>query len=356
MLCPHPNLPPDPRGHSEPEVPPVARRDVREIGRIVATVLLAGGESAAHDVARANEGLARLGRPAMGDRDFVVSTPEELAPLVPFELRAGLAKLLLTISADEPIRRRVAETFIRLWGLRAAISAPSPSTSGSRITRWLVGALPRHQDALVPQEREMTDLVYRSPQPDLAPTPVVDPLRARVERICQEYVRVVAEIERVIIGKREVIERALTAMAARDHVLFMDVPGVGKTQLCKAIAATLGLDFGRVQLTPDLLPMDLTGASIYEAHEKRFVFRPGPLFHNLVLADEINRATPKTQSALLEVMEERTVTVDGTTHAMSNPFQVLATMNPLDHQGTFALPAAQIDRFMVMLDLGYPIA
>jgi MoxR-like ATPase len=129
---------------------------------------------------------------------------------------------------------------------------------------------------------------------------------------------------------------------------------VGKTQLCKAIAAAVGVRFGRVQFTPDLLPLDLTGATIYDARAQTFVFRPGPVFTNILLADEINRATPKTQSALLEVMEERTVTVDGTTHRMAEPFQVLATMNPLDHDGTFALPAAQIDRFMVLLELGYP--
>jgi MoxR-like ATPase len=161
-------------------------------------------------------------------------------------------------------------------------------------------------------------------------------------------------VERVIIGKRDVVERVLTAMAARGHVLLVDAPGVGKTQLCKSIAAAIGARFGRVQFTPDLLPMDVTGATIYDAHARQFVFRPGPVFTNILLADEINRATPKTQSALLEVMEERTVTVDGTTHRMAEPFQVLATMNPLDHDGTFALPAAQVDRFMVMLELGYP--
>jgi MoxR-like ATPase len=143
-------------------------------------------------------------------------------------------------------------------------------------------------------------------------------------------------------------------MAARGHVLLVDAPGVGKTLLCKTIAAALGARFGRVQLTPDLMPMDVTGGTIYDAHSGKFVFRPGPVFTNILLADEINRATPKTQSALLEVMEERTVTVDGVSHRMADPFQVLATMNPQDHDGTFPLPAAQIDRFMVMLELGYP--
>ena len=145
-------------------------------------------------------------------------------------------------------------------------------------------------------------------------------------------------------------------MAARGHVLLVDVPGTGKTQLCKALAAAIDLQFSRVQMTPDLLPLDVTGASVWDPRDKRFVFRAGPVFTNLLLADEINRATPKTQSALLEVMEERSVTVDGTTHTLAAPFQVLATMNPLDHQGTYALPAAQIDRFMVMLEMGYPSA
>src|SRR5262249_33455919 len=155
-------------------------------------------------------------------------------------------------------------------------------------------------------------------EPIVAP-PVRDPLRTKVERIQRECAAVIGAVERVIIGKRDVIARVLTAMAARGHVLLVDAPGVGKTQLCKAIAAALGVRVGRVQFTPDLLPMDLPGATIYEAHNKCFVFRPGPVFTNVLLADEINRATPKTQSSLLEVMEERTVTVDGTTHALDEP-------------------------------------
>jgi MoxR-like ATPase len=132
------------------------------------------------------------------------------------------------------------------------------------------------------------------------------------------------------------------------------VPGVGKTQLCKAIAAAIETRFGRIQFTPDLLPMDITGANVFDVRDKQFHFRPGPIFTHILLADEINRATPKTQSALLEVMEERCATVDGVTHRLEEPFQVLATMNPIEHQGTYALPAAQIDRFMVMLEMGYP--
>ena len=334
------------------EAPPGPECDHREIGRIVATVLLASGAPSAAELSRANDGLARLGRPGIERRDLVVSTPEELAPLVPPLLRDSVAALLKELTAGDPIRGRVAEAFLRLWGGAAPLPLSRDAPSG--FTRWLVGTLPRHQDVVVPEEKSMIDHAYRSIEPPIAAPPVIDPIRARVERICREHALVVAAIERVIVGKRDVVERALSAIAARGHVLFVDVPGVGKTQLCKAIAAALGLDFGRVQLTPDLLPMDLTGASVYEAHEKRFVFRPGPLFHSLILADELNRATPKTQSALLEVMEERTVTVDGTTYRMSDPFQVLATMNPLDHEGTFALPAAQIDRFMMMLELGYP--
>jgi MoxR-like ATPase len=165
---------------------------------------------------------------------------------------------------------------------------------------------------------------------------------------------VIRAVDRVVIGKHDVVTRVLVAMAARGHVLLVDAPGVGKTLLCKTIAAALGTRFGRVQLTPDLMPMDVTGTTVYEPQAARFVFRPGPVFTNILLADEINRATPKTQSALLEVMEERTVTVDGTTHRMADPFQVLATMNPLDHDGTYALPAAQIDRFMMMIEVGYP--
>ncbi len=195
--------------------------------------------------------------------------------------------------------------------------------------------------------RQMDDLSRR-------PAVVVDPLRARVARVRQEMHGVIAAVDRVVIGKHDVVTRVLMAMAARGHVLLVDAPGVGKTLLCKTIAAALGAKFGRVQLTPDLMPMDVTGATTYDAQAGRFTFRPGPVFTNILLADEINRATPKTQSALLEVMEERTVTVDGTTHRMANPFQVLATMNPFDHDGTFPLPAAQIDRFMVMLELGLP--
>jgi MoxR-like ATPase len=337
-------------GDAEPAI------DVREAGRVVATVLLASGGATPAVVTQANQALARLGRPPLTERDAVVSTPEELAPRIPVDLRPALAEALVALSADEPLRRRVALSFLALWELPPPLPVQAvPAAPTARIARWLIGALPRHQETSVPEERPMNQGVYRRNEAEAELAPVVrDPLRTRVERIREEFLQVVEAVERVIIGKRDVVERVLTAMAARGHVLLVDVPGVGKTQLCKAISAAIGVRFGRVQFTPDLLPMDVTGATIYDAQAKQFVFRPGPVFTNILLADEINRATPKTQSALLEVMEERTVTVDGTTHRMSAPFQVLATMNPLDHEGTFALPAAQIDRFMVMLELGYP--
>jgi MoxR-like ATPase len=329
--------------------------DAREAGRVVATVLLAAGPTTSQAVERADAGLRRLGRAGLAEGDFVVSTPEELAPLIPADLRPGLAELLLVLAGDEPLATRMAHAYIALWQLPFRPSFPAPSKGRAHaLARWLVGPLPRHQDSLVPQEKSMMQSVYRELDGHSQIVPAHDPLRERALHIQAQFREVVAAVERVIIGKRSVVERALTAMAARGHVLFVDVPGVGKTQLCKAIAAAIGVRFGRIQFTPDLLPMDLTGATVYEPHSKQLAFRSGPVFTNVLLADEINRATPKTQSALLEVMEERTVTVDGVTHPIGEPFQVLATMNPLDHEGTFALPAAQIDRFMVMLELGYP--
>ncbi len=329
--------------------------DAREAGRLVATVLLAGGPPPPELMARANAGLVRLGGAPLEDRDFVVTTPEELAPLIPPTLREPLADMLLELSGDEPLRRRMALAYLALWQLRAPSPRPQPQGAlTERIARRVIGPLPRHQGFTVPEERTVNQSVYRSKddEPRRAAF-LAEPLRARVTRIRGEMLAVIAAVERVIIGKHDVVSRVVTAMAARGHVLLVDAPGVGKTQLCKAIAGALGTRFGRVQFTPDLLPMDVTGATIYDPHRNTFVFRPGPVFTNILLADEINRATPKTQSALLEVMEERTVTVDGTTHTMADPFQVLATMNPLDNEGTFPLPAAQIDRFMVMLDLGH---
>jgi MoxR-like ATPase len=332
--------------------------DVRETSRVVATVLWSSGAPRPEEVARANEGLARLGRPPLSTLDVGVATPEELASAIPAELRPGLIALLFDLAGVDPIRQRVAQAYERLWGRPSRrLASPRRSGAAATVAQLIVGPLPRHHEARVSEETPMNQPLYRQvdPRAHVAPSTMRDPMRERVERIQKEFLEVVAAVERVLVGKRWVVERALMAMAARGHVLLVDAPGVGKTLLCRAICAACGVRFGRVQFTPDLLPMDLTGAAIYEAHEKRFVFRQGPLFTQFLLADEINRATPKTQSALLEVMEERTVTVDGTTYAMTEPFHVLATMNPFDHDGTFPLPAAQIDRFMVMLELG-PLA
>jgi MoxR-like ATPase len=166
--------------------------------------------------------------------------------------------------------------------------------------------------------------------------------------------RVLANVERVIVGKHHEVRLALVALLCRGHLLIEDVPGTGKTVLAKAIARSLGCSFRRIQFTPDLLPSDVTGLSIYNQKTQEFEFRPGPIMSQVVLADEINRATPKTQSSLLECMEERQSTVDGITHMMPDPFLVIATQNPIEYEGTFALPEAQLDRFMLRIRLGYP--
>jgi MoxR-like ATPase len=168
--------------------------------------------------------------------------------------------------------------------------------------------------------------------------------------------RVVANVEQVIVGKRPVIELILIALLCEGHVLIEDVPGIGKTTLAKAVARSLGCSFRRIQFTPDLLPSDVTGISYFNQKESEFVFRPGPVMAQIVLADEINRATPRTQSALLEAMEERQITVDGETRGLPRPFVVLATQNPIELEGTFPLPEAQVDRFLLQLKLGYPSA
>ena len=166
--------------------------------------------------------------------------------------------------------------------------------------------------------------------------------------------RVVEEIERVIVGKRAVVELALVAFFAEGHLLIEDVPGVGKTMLARALARALDCAFKRIQFTPDLLPSDVTGTSVYSQKTGEFHFHSGPVFANIVLADEINRATPKTQSSLLECMEEFQVSVDGVTYALPRPFFVIATQNNIEYQGTFPLPEAQLDRFAMRLSLGYP--
>jgi MoxR-like ATPase len=166
--------------------------------------------------------------------------------------------------------------------------------------------------------------------------------------------RIVVNVERVIIGKHDEVQLALIALLCQGHVLIDDVPGVGKTMLAKAIAKSLGCSFKRIQFTPDMMPSDVTGVSVYDQSTGRFEFRPGPVMANIVLTDEINRATPKTQSALLEAMEEHQVTVDGVTHSLERPFLILATQNPIEYEGTFPLPEAQLDRFLMRISLGYP--
>ncbi len=165
---------------------------------------------------------------------------------------------------------------------------------------------------------------------------------------------VIENIERVIIGKQEAIELAVIGLLCQGHLLIEDVPGVGKTMLARSLARSLGCDFSRIQFTPDMLPSDVTGVSIYNRASGNFEFRAGPVMAQIVLADEINRATPKTQSALLEAMQERQVTVDGVTHLLPTPFMVLATQNPIEYEGTFRLPEAQLDRFLLRVRLGYP--
>ena len=166
--------------------------------------------------------------------------------------------------------------------------------------------------------------------------------------------RLANAVESVICGKRDVIDLVIAALLADGHVLLEDIPGVGKTSLAKALAASIDGEFGRVQFTPDLLPTDVSGVSIFLRGRDTFEFRPGPVFANIVLADEINRASPKTQSALLEAMAERQVTVDGTTYELQAPFLVIATQNPIEHEGTFPLPDSQLDRFLMRIDVGYP--
>ena len=168
--------------------------------------------------------------------------------------------------------------------------------------------------------------------------------------------RMRANIGRVIVGRDQVVDLALVALLADGHILIEDVPGTGKTTLAKAIARSVGCSFKRIQFTPDLMPSDVTGIHYYDQKSGEFLFRPGPIFANIILADEINRATPRTQSALLEAMEERQVTMEGVTMPLPSPFLVLATQNPIELEGTFPLPEAQLDRFIMRVSIGYPSA
>lgn len=174
---------------------------------------------------------------------------------------------------------------------------------------------------------------------------------ADVEAIANQ---IVSNVEKVIVGKRAAVELTVLGLLAQGHMLIEDVPGVGKTVLAKSLAKSVGCIFQRIQFTPDMLPSDVTGVSVFNQKSLEFEFRPGPIHAQIVLVDEINRATPKTQSALLEAMEERQVTVDGNTYSLGSPFMVLATQNPIEYEGTFPLPEAQLDRFLLHIQLGYP--
>jgi MoxR-like ATPase len=175
-----------------------------------------------------------------------------------------------------------------------------------------------------------------------------------IEELTAQVERIIDEVERAVVGKREAIEFVLLGILADGHVLIEDFPGLAKTLIARSFARTTGLDFARIQFTPDLMPADVTGSSIYNQRNGDFEFRAGPIFANLLLGDEINRAPPKTQAALLEAMQERQVTIDGRTHPLEPPFLVLATQNPIEYEGTYPLPEAQLDRFILRMGVGYP--
>src|SRR5438128_4001638 len=177
-----------------------------------------------------------------------------------------------------------------------------------------------------------------------------------VAEIATRGERIIDEVERAVVGKREALELVLLGFLADGHVLVEDFPGLGKTLMARSFAQVFAMDFGRVQFTPDLMPSDVTGSSVYNQRTGDFEFRPGPVFTNLLLGDEINRSPPKTQAALLEAMQERQVTIDGQTYKLERPFLVIATQNPIEYEGTYPLPEAQLDRFLLRLQVGYPSA
>ena len=175
-----------------------------------------------------------------------------------------------------------------------------------------------------------------------------------IDQLTEQAERILTEVERAVVGKREALELVLLGMLADGHVLIEDFPGLAKTLIARSFARVTSLDFARIQFTPDLMPADVTGSSIYNQQQGDFEFRPGPIFANILLGDEINRAPPKTQAALLEAMQERQVTIEGQTHLLEPPFLVLATQNPIEYEGTYPLPEAQLDRFMLRMGVGYP--
>ena len=177
---------------------------------------------------------------------------------------------------------------------------------------------------------------------------------SEIETTAERCERLLVEVERAVVGKREALELVLLGLLADGHVLIEDYPGLAKTLIARSFAQVTGMDFARVQFTPDLMPSDVTGSSIFNQRTSDFEFRPGPIFTNLLLADEINRAPPKTQAALLEAMQERQVTIEGKTHLLARPFVVLATQNPIEYEGTYPLPEAQLDRFLLRIGVGYP--
>jgi MoxR-like ATPase len=177
---------------------------------------------------------------------------------------------------------------------------------------------------------------------------------SEIETTAERCERLLVEVERAVVGKRETLELVLLGLLADGHVLIEDYPGLAKTLIARSFAQVTGMDFARVQFTPDLMPSDVTGSSIFNQRTSDFEFRPGPIFTNLLLADEINRAPPKTQAALLEAMQERQVTIEGKTHLLARPFVVLATQNPIEYEGTYPLPEAQLDRFLLRIGVGYP--